>query len=107
MAALKPLFDIVNGFEGFEFWAFWLGVFIVFTAAGFIIDMLMGRQGFGPFLNAIFAIVGVCLGLYLRYNYFFKPPYLSYEPYVTMGLCFGCPALLLVILSLIRGRLGG
>ena len=107
VAAMKPLLDIIFGFEGFEFVAFWLGLFIALTAAGFLIDMMMGRQGFGPLLNGLLALAGVFGGVYLRYSYLFRAPYTSYEPYVTMALCFGGPAVLIVGLAFVRNRLGG
>jgi uncharacterized membrane protein YeaQ/YmgE (transglycosylase-associated protein family) len=104
MRAMKPFFETISNLDGFEFVAFWLGLFIGLMIAGFFLDMLMQRQGFGPFLNAIFALLGGFLGLYLRYNYFLRAPWAGYEPYVTMGLIFGSIAILLLVLAVIRNR---
>ena len=106
MRAMAPFFTYIFALEGFEMVAFWLGSLIGFLIVGFTLDLLMHRQGFGPFLNGVFALLGVFLGLYLRYNYFFRDPWFRYEPYVTMALCFGTPAVLLVILSFLRNRYG-
>ena len=104
MYALKPLFDIIFGLEGFEAAAFWIALFVAYMIAGFFIDMLMQRQGFGPLLNGIYALLGAFIGLYLRYNYFLRAPWFGYEPYVTMGLIFGSIAILLLALALVRNR---
>ena len=104
MRALKPFFDTIWNFEGFEMVAFYLALFIGLLAAGFFIDMLMQRQGFGPLLNGIYALLGAFIGLYLRYNYFLRAPWFGYEPYVTMGLIFGSIAILLLALALVRNR---
>ena len=107
MRAMKPFFEVIGNFEGFEFVAFWLGLFIILMAVGFFLDMLMHKQGFGPFLNAILALLGAFIGVYLRYNYFMRAPWFGYEPYVTMGLIFGSIAILLVALAWIRNRVWG
>jgi len=44
-------------------------------------------------------------GVYLRYNYFLHAPYYSYEPYLTLGLCLGVPALLLIVLGIVHMKL--
>ena len=105
MRAMKPFFDIISNLEGFELVAFWLGLFIVLMIAGFFLDMVMQRQGFGPFLNAIFAFGGAFIGVYLRYNYFMHAPWFGYEPYLTLGRVFGSIAILLLLLALIRNRI--
>jgi len=104
MRAMKPLFEVISNLEGFEFVAFWLGLFIALMMTGFFIDMLMQRQGFGPFLNAIYALLGAFIGIYVRYNYFLRAPWLGYEPFVTLVLIFGSIALLLLLLAFIRNR---
>lgn len=102
MHAMQPFFQTVLNFEGFEFVAFWLGLFIALMAAGFFVDMIMQKQGFGPMLNAGFALGGGFLGLYLRFNYFSNSPWYSYEPFVTTVLCFGSIAGLLLMLAYLR-----
>ncbi len=106
MAAMKPLFDYIFALEGFEMVAFWLGLVILYLIFGFVIDMLMQRMGFGPYINGALAIVGVLVGLYLRYNYFYLPPWVNWEPMLTMGLCAGSAAILLVGLSFVLHRYG-
>ena len=105
MRAMEPFFQVISNLEGFEFYVFWLGVFVCSLIAGFLTDMLMGCIGFGPFFNALLVLAGVLGGVYLRYNYFLRAPYYSYEPYLTIGLCAGVPAILLVALSLLRSRI--
>jgi hypothetical protein len=104
MSAMSPLFDAIFGLEGFEKAAFWLGMFIAFLGAGFFIDFLMHKQGFGIFWNALYVFIAGFAGLYIRYNYFQRSPYSSYEPFVTAGLLFGSIAVFLTMMSFLRNR---
>jgi hypothetical protein len=102
MQAMTPFFQMVRDLEGFEMVCFWLGAFVAFVLIGFALDYLMGRQGFGPYINSVLALIGVFAGLYVRYN--FMTPYLRYEPYLSFGLLFAAPVLLVLTLSLARTR---
>jgi hypothetical protein len=104
MAAMKPLFDVIFGLEGFEKTAFWLGMFIAFLGAGFFVDYLMHKQGFGVFWNGIYVSIAAFAGLYFRYNYFQRLPYTRYEPFVTAGLFFLSIAVFLTMMSFLRNR---
>jgi hypothetical protein len=104
MSAMNPLFDAIFGLEGFEKTAFWLGMFITFLGAGFFVDYLMHKQGFGVFWNAVYVFIAGFAGLYLRYNYFQRMPYSAYEPFVTAGLLFASIAVLLTSMSYLRNR---
>jgi hypothetical protein len=102
MVAMTPFFAMVQNLEGFEMVCFWLAAFVGFVLIGFVLDYLMGRQGFGPYINSVLALIGVFGGLYVRYNY--MTPYLRYEPYLTFGLLFATPLLLVLVLSFMRTR---
>lgn len=102
MAAMTPFFQMIDALEGFELVCFWLAVFVAFFLIGFVLDYLMGRQGFGPYVNSVLALIGACLGLYLRYNYFLG--YVRYEPYLSFTLLFAAPVALILILSFMRTR---
>ena len=102
MEAMTPLFLMVRDLEGFERVCFWLAAFVGFVLVGFVLDYLMGRQGFGPYINSILALIGVFAGLYVRYN--FMTPYLRYEPYLSFGLLFAAPVLLVLLFSFARTR---
>lgn len=105
MTAMRPLLDIIFGLEGFEMVAFWLALFVAYLLTGYFLDMIMQRQGFGPFLNGLLAYLGLFAGLYIKYNYFDHAPWFRYEPWVTSSLCFGTMALLLLFLSFVRSRM--
>jgi uncharacterized membrane protein YeaQ/YmgE (transglycosylase-associated protein family) len=102
MAAMSPFFLMIGSLEGFEMACFWLAAFVGFVLIGFLLDFLMGGQGFGPYINSMLAVVGAFLGLYLRYNYLL--PYVRYEPYLSFTLLFAAPVLLIVLLSFMRTR---
>ena len=103
MRAMKPLFETIGNFEGFEFVAFWLGT-VHHPDDRVLSRYADGKARFWGVADAIFALLGAFIGLYLRYNYFMRAPWFGYEPYVTMGLIFGSIAILLVMLALIRNR---
>ena len=69
MDAMQPVWRFLHNLEGFEFAAFWIASFTAVTLAGFFLDYIMQKQGFGPYFNACYVAGGVWLGLYLRYNY--------------------------------------
>jgi TRAP-type uncharacterized transport system fused permease subunit len=102
MAAMSPFFLMINSLEGFELACFWLAVFVGFFLIGFVLDYLMGRQGFGPYVNSLLALIGALAGLYARYNY--CQGYLRYEPYLSLTLLFAAPVFLIVVLSFLRTR---
>ncbi len=106
MAAMRPLFDVIHNLEGFELVAFWLGMFISFLGAGFFVDYLMQKQGFGVFWNAVFAFTGAFFGLYVRYNYLQRQPFFFFEPWVTIGVLFMSIAIFLTMMSFLRNRFG-
>jgi hypothetical protein len=106
MAAMAPLFDVVFELSGFEAVAFWLVLFVCFWIVGFALDVILQKQGFGPFGNGIVAFAGAFGGLYIRYNYKFDMSAIAFEPYLTLGLIFMPAALLLLGLSLLRSRFG-
>jgi hypothetical protein len=66
----------------------------------------MHKQGFGVFWNAIYVFFAGFAGLYIRYNYFQRPPYSGYEPFVTAGLFFMSIAVFLIMMSFLRNRFG-
>ncbi len=102
MAAMVPFFRMINALEGFEMVCFWLAAFVGFFLLGFLLDYLMGRQGFGPYVNSALAALGAFAGLYARYNYFL--PYVRYEPYLSFTLLFAAPVCLILVLSFMRTR---
>ncbi len=104
MVAMAPVFEFMNGLEGFEWTAFWVGLFCIFMFAGFFIDYLMQKQGFGPYFNSLFAAAGTFLGLYLRFNYIQPSRIHFYDPYLSIACVFGATALLIVMLAFLRNR---
>ncbi len=102
MAAMAPFFKMINGLEGFELTCFWLAFLVVLALIGFLLDYIMGGQGFGPFGNSALALIGAFAGLYARYNFFLG--YVRYEPYLSLTLLLSAPVVLIVMLSFLRTR---
>lgn len=104
MAAMHPVFEFLNRLEGFEFAAFWIAAFTGIVMAGFFLDYVMQRQGFGPIYNALFVFGGIWLGLYLRFNYLVPNTVHFYDPFLTISCIFGTIALMLIVLAFVRNR---
>ena len=92
-----------SNLEGFEFAAFWIASFTAVTLAGFFLDYIMQKQGFGPYFNAIYVAAGI-LGLYLRFNYL-RPGMLPiYDPYLSITAILAVTAAMIVVMAFLRNR---
>lgn len=80
-------------------------VFMLLVAsiiAGFIIHAIVQDAGFGPVPNGVFALIGACGGIYLRYR--FLAPYRADDLILTIGFALGTAFALFLTLALIRSR---
>src|ERR1700710_697562 len=85
MIAMEPVWKFLNNLEGFDFAAFWIALFTLIILSGFFLDYIMQRQGFGPYLNSIFVVLGLWLGLWVRFNYL-KPNEMHLnDPFLSVG----------------------
>jgi hypothetical protein len=66
--------------------------------------MLMEKQGFGPYFNAIFALVGTFLGLYVRFNYTKGYQIGAYEPFASIVAILAGVASFMIVLAFLRNR---
>jgi uncharacterized membrane-anchored protein len=104
MVAMEPVWRFLHNLEGFEFAAFWIASFTAVTLAGFFLDYIMQRQGFGPYFNSIFVAGGIWLGLYLRFNYLQPVKMHIYDPYLSITAILGVTAAMLVVTAFLRNR---
>ena len=70
--------------------------------AGFILDSVLQKDGFGPYWNGVIAISGVAAGLSIRTSFFESRS--VYDPAFTLAIVLGTLVLLLMILSALRNR---
>jgi hypothetical protein len=104
MSAMHPVFEFLNQLEGFDWAAFWIASFTGIMMAGFFVDYLMQKQGFGPYLNSLFILGGIWAGLYVRFNYL-KPSQLHfYDPFLSLTAIFGVTIAMFVVLAFVRNR---
>jgi hypothetical protein len=104
MGAMEPVWRFLRNLEGFEFAAFWIASFTAVTLAGFFLDYIMQKQGFGPYFNAIYVAAGIFLGLYLRFNYL-RPGMLPiYDPYLSITAILAVTAAMIVVMAFLRNR---
>jgi sensor histidine kinase YesM len=104
MNAMQPVWEFFTNLEGFEFAAFWIASFTMIVLAGFFLDYIMQRQGFGPLMNALFVIGGIFLGLYVRFNYLRTYQTQLHDPYLTMTSIFAVTASMLLATAYVRNR---
>ena len=98
-----PWLASVEEMPTLEIWVVVLGVAAAGLATGFTLDYIMGGAGFGPAANGILGLIGVALGVYLRYAVIGYQP--QYDFYLSMGVPFVTSAVLLFILGFIKSRL--
>ncbi|HXW20658.1 MAG TPA: hypothetical protein VEK35_09160 [Roseiarcus sp.] len=98
-----PWIADIEALSGFELTAVGMMVLVSAWGAGFLADNAMGQAGLGPVINAVVTLIGAFAGLYLRYAYIHPPADL--DVVVTLGFAALTPALLLLAIGVIRGRL--
>jgi hypothetical protein len=98
-----PWLTELEELSGFEKTFLVLGVFVLSFATGFVIDAIMKNLAFGPPLNGILALGGVCAGIYLRYRWL--SPYRADDLYLTTGFALGTVFLLFLALGFVKSRL--
>jgi hypothetical protein len=104
MNAMQPVWVFLNNLEGFEFAAFWIASFTLTLMAGFLVDYVMQRQGFGPYWNALYVFGGVWLGLYVRFNYLRPYQAQLHDPYLTITAIVAVTAFMLIVMAFLRNR---
>ena len=104
MNAMQPVWEFFNGLEGFEFAAFWISTFTFIVLAGFFLDYILQRQGFGPYWNAIFVVAGIFFGLYVRFNYLRNYQNQMHDPFLSIGAILAVTAGMLLTMAFVRTR---
>ncbi len=77
---------------------------LCFFIAGYIVDSLMDRRGFGPYGDGMVALLGLFMGLLVRGTYF--PTVSPYDPILTYGVTFTTMLVVLFSLVVLRNRFG-
>ncbi len=101
MSAIPWIADLEDLSSG-EMCCLVLMVIVGGLIAGFVVDVIMKDLGLGPAPNAVLALIGVCLGIYLRYRLF--APYRADDASMTIGFALGSAFLLFVGLGLAKSR---
>lgn len=79
-----------------------LFLLVGFFIAGFVLDAILQKDGFGPYWNGLVAILGVALGLSIRSRFFASIS--PYDPAFTMAIVLGTLVAMLMLLSALRNR---
>jgi hypothetical protein len=98
-----PWFSDLKDLSGVEL-SFLVVVTIIATlVTGFVIDVIIQGSGLGPFLNGILALIGVCGGIYLRYQLF--APFRADDLVLTIGMAIATAFILIFALVVAKSRL--
>jgi hypothetical protein len=76
-------------------------VIIGCMTTGFVIDAIMKNLGLGPIYNGVLALIGICIGIYVRYRFF---AYRADDPILEIGFAIGVPVVLFLVLALAKTR---
>jgi hypothetical protein len=98
-----PWLADLEALSGFEMTAVGMMVLVSAWGAGYLTDNAMGQYGLGPAINAVITLLGVFAGLYLRYAYIHTSADLDLS--VTLAFAALTPALLLLAIGVLRGRI--
>src|SRR5579875_580716 len=105
MYAMQPVWTFLNNLEGFEWTAFWIAGLTGAAICGFLLDYLLQRQGFGPFINTGFVLFSIFAGLFIRYNYLTPYQFQFRDPYLSLSAILVSLTTLLFASGLLRNRL--
>jgi len=98
-----PIINQMLNLSGFELVAVIFFIIIGFFCSGFLLDYLMKKQGFGPYLNGVLALIGAYFGMVFRWAAF--PLQSPYEPLLSMALVMASILLLVLGLAALRNRI--
>jgi hypothetical protein len=104
MVAMEPVWRFLHNLEGFEWAAFWIAFFTLMTMAGFFLDYVLQKQGFGPYFNGVWMTRGVFLGLYVRFNYLRPGRLPIYDPYLSIASILVVTATMFITVAFVRNR---
>jgi hypothetical protein len=79
-----------------------LMVAVACLVVGFVLDVIIRDLGLGPLPNGVFALVGACAGIYLRYR--LLAPYRADDVFLTIGFALGTVFLLFLLLGVAKSR---
>jgi hypothetical protein len=79
-----------------------LVLILAFFIAGYVVDGLMERRGFGPYGDGAVALAGLFMGLLVRGTYF--PGISPYDPVLTYAVTFVTMLALLFTLVVLRNK---
>lgn len=97
-----PWMTDVNELSAGEFSFLLFMVLVACIIVGFIVHAIVQDAGFGPAPNGVFALVGVCAGIYLRYR--LLAPYRADDLVLTIGFALGTAFVLFLTLALLKSR---
>jgi uncharacterized membrane protein YeaQ/YmgE (transglycosylase-associated protein family) len=102
MHVAMPFSSYFGPMSGLEELLLVLSVIVAFFIAGFIVDAVMKKDGFGPYWSGGLSLVGIMIGLTIRSTFF--PFRASHEPYLTLAVVFATLLVLLLAISVFRNK---
>jgi hypothetical protein len=104
MYVMQPVWQFFAKLDGFETAAFWIAAFTGVVIAGYLVDYILQKQGFGVIVNSALVTAGIFAGLYVRFAYA-KPSVVPLvDPLLSIVVILGVITLSISALALLRNR---
>jgi hypothetical protein len=104
MYVMQPVWQFLARLDGFEASALWISGFTLVVIAGFLIDYVMQKQGFGVIFNSMLVAAAVVLGIYVRLAYARPTVVPLADPLLTIVVILATTTGLITTLALVRNR---
>ena len=104
MYVMQPVWQFFARLDGFETVAFYIASFTGVLIAGFLLDYILQKQGFGVLYNSVLVAAGIFAGLFVRFAYA-KPSVIPLaDPMLTIVVILAVVTVMITVLALLRNR---
>ena len=104
MYVMQPFWRYFGRLDGFETAAVCIAGFTGLVIAGFILDYLMHKQGFGVIFNSALVALGVLAGIYVRLAYATPVATHMSDPVLSIVVILATITVLMTSLAILRNR---
>ncbi len=104
MYVMQPVWLFFSRLDGFETAAIYIAGFTSIVIAGFMVDYILQKQGFGVLFNSVLVTLGLFLGLFVRFAYASPSVIPMADPMLTIVVILAVTTMMLSSLVLLRNR---
>ena len=88
-AILTPIFEIMSKLKGFDAYASYISLTLLWCLIAGVLSAIVKEIGFGFILNLLITLAASILGVLMRDGIFYDAINIKYEPYLSIGLVLG------------------